>query len=306
MDSIWIIPGKRRQYQLVANAATMVMSDSSTGPAHCQHNLTHRILMNTYNIYATLKNAKVLEWETQRAGQPWDEIFRRSGEITDWHLTLCCVRRIFVFASGTYSCANDLSNTGWDDRRRNNSQILNSYGPLHFRKMGLKNNGGILEQRNVHTHLRFVLTGSLMVTSWAGSGEKGCAASGTGKLHPKNQQSLRVKPSTLGLLLKHLRHCCVEEWIRMESIGEMFTLGDQSLLWTFFEHFCQIKPSKKLLPHCSCFFGTILHQAQCKPLNLSRPGNALLKGINFTYFTNRLEILRRIERALQKLGCCHR
>ncbi|EDQ98994.1 uncharacterized protein LACBIDRAFT_335467 [Laccaria bicolor S238N-H82] len=78
----------------------------------------------------------------------------------------------------------------------------------------------------------------------------------------------------------------------------MFTLGDQSLLWipwftrTFFEHFCQIKPSKKLLPHCSCFFGTILHQAQCKPLNLSRPGNALLKGINFTYFTNRLEILR--------------
>ena len=41
-------------------------------------------------------------------------------------------------------------------RRRNDSRILNSYGPLHFKKMGVggKNSGGISEHRNVYTNLR--------------------------------------------------------------------------------------------------------------------------------------------------------
>ena len=61
---------------------------------------------------------------------------------------------------------------GQEGRRRNDGRILNSCGPLQFRKMGVKNSGGISEHKNVYTNLRFTLTGSSTVTVGDGDTER--------------------------------------------------------------------------------------------------------------------------------------
>ena len=63
---------------------------------------------------------------------------------------------------------------GREGRCHNDSRILNSCGPLHFKKkMGVvKNSGGISERRNVYTNLLFVLTGSSTVIVGRGDTER--------------------------------------------------------------------------------------------------------------------------------------